>query len=245
MSVFIKPEINYDGRQIVHSTPRYRGTSTCFSSVDDSQSTHISIWSGSNVLKYHHQVSDAISQNIYMDFNTINNRTYLLKGSMKWTGAEFDEWSCFIVPKVTTTSVSTNTNYNIVNGYLIVPAAGDGTTSIADEDRILVQVTRDEFGNPKSQGFFDAEYDADSDSFINISPNYAGTGSYNMFSTEVSLSTYVNRYVLLGDCRDALTSFDADELGHGLRLKFKFDTIGADHEWKFTGYITMFREKTT
>lgn len=244
MTVTVIPEREYDGRQMVHATPRYRGSVTCFTSEDDDQTDPSQVWGGANKLQLHHQVTDPLDQSFYLDFNTIDNRTYLLTGLLSWTGTEFDEWHCCIVPKTTVTSAGTNTNYNLFGGYLVIPAAGDGTLTVNDADRVLVEVPLNENGQRSGAGYWDADYNTTTKVFENIVANNNGTGQFNMFSVEVPFHKYVNTYVMIGSGTARLTAFDADMLGHNVRLRFDFKTIGTDHEWKFTGNITMFRKRT-
>lgn len=240
------PERQYDGRQMVHATPRYRGTTTCFSSQDDDQTGHDKIWGGSNKLVLKHTLGvDPLVQSIYFDLNTIENRTYILTGNMHWKDAAHDEWSCSIVPKTTAYSAGVSTNYNLFGGYLIIPAAGDGTIDVNVADMKLVKITQNEFGDLKGAGYWDADYNSTTKQFENITPNYTGEGEYNLFGAEVKLAQFVRNYAMLGSQRDSLTAFDAEEIGHGMRLKFEFNTIGADHDWCFAGNIAMFRDKTS
>lgn len=241
------PERNYDNRSIVHSTPRYRGTTTCFSSQDDDQTDPTAIWGGSNKLALKHKIGDPATQTIYMDFNTITNRTYVLTGMMSWENCDFDEWSCAIVPKTTAYSAGTNTNYDLYGGYLIIPAAGTGSITVNDADRVLVQIPQNEYGERASGGYWDADFNTTTKQFENITPNIAGTGEYNMFGSEVVLSKFVPCDVINGTHHNSLTAYDAEQMGHGMRLKFIFmtNTSGADHDWCFTGRIAMFRDKTT
>jgi len=241
-----RPESSYDNRQIVHATPRYRGTSTCFTSIDDDQTDPSKIWGGSNKIKLDHVIAQPASQTIYLDFNTIDNKTYILTGFLHWHDAIFDELTVSIVPQVTTYSTSTNTDYDLYNGYMIIPnGTSTGTIAVNDADRKLVQVSLNEFGQKASAGYWDADYNTTTKQFENITANASGDGDFNMFSTEVIFHSYLNKFIMHGTDRESLTAFDADQLGHGTRLKFVLDTIGTDHNWQFNGAIVMFREKSS
>ena len=245
MSTTIMPERNYDGRTITHSTPRYRGTSTTFTSIDDDQTDPSKVWGGSNQLMLHHQIGQATTQTVYMDFNTIDNKSYLLTGHLAWKDALHDQITCQIVPKVTTYSAGINTDYDLFGGYLIIPnGSSTGSITVNDADRVLVQVPLNEFGERASGGYWDADYNTTTKQFENIVPNATGTGGFNMFAVEVLLYSYLNQVCMIGDQNESLTSYDADQLAHGTRLKFTFNTIGADHEWHFSGTIAMFRTKS-
>lgn len=246
MPVSYVPELEYDHRQMVHSTPRYRGSITCFSSQDDDQTDPSKIWGGSNKLKYHHTIGSSLTHSFYMDFNGVDdyNRTYVLTGILSWKDADFDEFHCCVVPKTTTYSAGSNTNYDLYGGYLIIPAAGTGSTVVNDADRVLVEVPVNEWGVRSGAGYWDADYNQSTKQFENITANASGTGKYNMFGTEVAFHKYVNNYIMLGNGQVKLTAFDADMLGHNVRLRFDFQTVGTDHEWKWAGNITMFRKRT-
>lgn len=244
MGINYFPERNYDNRQIVHATPRYRGTKTCFSSLDDDQTNPTLVGGGSNHMCWTHVAGvDPLTQTIYWDLNTITNKTYLLTGMFSWKGCTRDRWSCSVVPRVTTTSAGTNTNFALYGGYLIIPAAGDGDITVNPADMKLVQNTPDEFGNMPA-GYWDADFNTTTKQFENITANPNGTGAYNMFAVEVPFHKYVTDFCLVGDGQGSLTAFDADQVGHGIRLKFEFQTIGTDHDWEFGGTIVMFRERT-
>lgn len=246
MSVTHVPERNYDNRIVVHATPRYRGTVTCFSSMDDDQTDPTAVGGGSNHVCWTHKVGDALTHTIYFDLNTITNKTYLLTGKMIWRGAKRDRWSCTVVPQVTATSAGTNTNYTLFGGYLIIPAAGTGDLTVNAADMKLVQVTPNEFGDLPA-AYWDADFNETTKQFENIAPNLTGKGEFNMFAVEVPFHKYVNQFCMVGDTAQDLTAFDADQVGHGVRLRFDFETHTAefgDHEWEFGGTIVMFREKT-
>ena len=243
MGISIIPEREYDNRAMIHATPRYRGTVTCFSSQDEDQADPSKVWGGANKIKYHHTIGSSLTHSFYLDFNTIDNTTYMFSGSFNWVDCNFDEVHVYIVPKVTASSAGVSTNFNLFGGYLIVPAAGDGTLTVNPADMQLVQVTRNEFGNFPA-GYFDADYNTTTKVFENVVPNVNGTGAFNLFSVEVPFHKYVNNYVMLGNYGNSLTSYDADSLGHNIRLRFDFQTDGADHDWKFAGNIVLFRGKT-
>lgn len=239
-----RPESNYDNRQIVHATPRYRGTSTCFTSIDDDQTNPSKIWGGSNKLFLNHLIGQATTQNLYMDFNTIDNKSYILTGYLHWQNTVFDELTVQIVPKTTTYSASSNTDYDLFGGYLIIPnGTSTGTIDVQANDMVLVEVPLNEFGN-KQAGYWDADYNTSTMQFENITANASGTGSFNMFGTEVVFHSYLNNLIMNGNGHEALSSFDADQLGHNTRIKFTFVTIGTDHDWQFSGSIAMFRSKS-
>jgi hypothetical protein len=245
MSGTYRPERDYDGRSIVHSTPRYRGTLTCFTSTDDSQTDPSKVWGGSNKLKNSHVIAQPAVQTLYLDFNTVDNKSYLLTGFLHWKDAVFDELTVQLVPKTTTYSASTNTNFDLVDGYLIVPnESGTGAIHVDSADYVPVKVTKNEFGDHRP-GYWNMDYNTTTKVFENVTTAPNGDGMYNMFGTEIVFASYLNKFIMNGSQRESLTAHDADELGHGTRLKFIFETIGTDHNWDFNACIAMFREKTS
>jgi len=232
-----------DGRGITHCTPRYLGTYTYFTSEDDDQADPHAVGGGSNILKWDHSISGNNPEVVYMDFNTIYNKTYVRQGDLIWKDAVFDTLTFKMVPKTTAYTSGSNTNYNLYGGYLIIPAAGDGTIAINDADRLLVQNVPNEFGNLPA-GYWDADWDSTNKEFINITPNPYGTGEYNMFGLEVVLHQFMNKRTLLGTGRKDCMTEDVAQLGHGIRIKIEAATAGADHAWSGCGNLMMYRQKT-
>lgn len=236
---------NIDNRQIVHATPRFLGTYTVFTGSDDDHTDPHSVGGSSNIndLFKKHEVGGPNPEQLYLEFNTIYNKTYVRQGDIMWKDADFDFISFHIVPKITTYSSGSNTNYNLYGGYLIVPAAGDGTTVVSDEDRVLVECTPNEFGVYPA-GYWDADWNITTKELENITPNYGGAGKYNMFGAEVSLNCFVNRRRLLGSNTHKCATEDISQLGHNLRLRLDMHTYGTDHAWSFGGTMMLYRQKT-
>lgn len=240
--VFESP-INQDKRIIVHSTPRKIGTFTCFTGAGDDQADYSKVGGSSGaVLELHHEVGDSTSQSIYIDFNTIANETHAHAGHMMWKDALNDLVTLETVPKLTTVEASTSTNYNLYGGYLVVPAAGDGTINVTD--MVLVEVPINEFGNRSGAGYWDADYNSTTKLFENVAPNLTGTGQFNMFTVEIALDRFINRMPLLGSGFMALDTYDASQMGHNMRLRITLETRGTDHEWWWCGGLKPYRRKT-
>lgn len=231
-----------DGRMVMHATPRKRGLVTQFTALDDDQTDATKIGGGSSHLAKTHTTAGANSY--YFDLNTIINETHIHSGCLQWKDALNDEVKLEVVPQVTASSAGTGTNYNLYGGYLIIPAAGNGTLTVADGDRKLVQVPMNEFGNRQGAGYWDATFNQTTKLFENIIPNLTGTGEYNMFSVEVPLDRFGNRIPVLGTGAIFFQSHDASMLGHGNRLKITATGVGADHTWMWNLTLVLFRKRT-
>lgn len=229
---------------LVHQTSRVVGTVTYFtcSSDDDTDFSQV----GGDVaedrkLKGHHEIGQPMTQSKYLDLNMVENETHIHEGYLQWKDAINDELTVEIVPQVSTVSSGTNTFYNILNGYLVVPATGDGVTNV--DTAVLVEMPLNEFG-VRPQAFWNADYNSTTKQFENITAAPLGNGLYNMFSVEVSLDRFANRVPLLGTGFMNLQTSDASRVGHGMRIKVTGTTIGADHEWWWNAFATFHRKKT-
>lgn len=235
-----------DGRATVHHTIREHGYTTYFSSSDDDHTDANAVGGSSNIYDcvWEYTLTDGATKTIYLDYNTIANETHLHAGIIQFKDALNDYMKVQVVPKVTTTSAGTSTNYNEVGGYLIVPAAGDGTLAVNNADRVLVEAPVDLDTGVRAAGYWDATYNSGTGAFDSITANNAGTGRYNMFSSEVVLGQYVNRFPMLGSGQVFLTSYDRSYAPHNARLKVIVTRNGAAREWYGSLTVIMFRKKT-
>ena len=245
LGVFDIPVKNSDGRVINHTTPRPMGTFTYFTGSDDDHVDPHAVGGVVNVneLDWHHQIGDAMTDSRYFDFNTIINTTYIRQGNLIFKNAELDYLDFEVVPKVTTYTLEENTNFNLYSGYLIIPAAGDGTVQVANEDMILVQNVPNEFG-VRPAGYWDADWSTTTKQFENIAPNVNGTGNYNMFGLEIILHRFMNRKKLLGNGLEICETEDVAPLGHNIRLKITTTTQNPDHEWSVAATLMLYRNRT-
>jgi hypothetical protein len=238
---------NVDNRPVNHSTPRRLGTVTYFTGAGDDQATEYSIGgaSGQSIV-WHHEVGQSMTETLYIDLNCIENQTYLHAGLLQWKGALNDEATCEIVPKITTYTTGSGFDYTLYGGYLIVPTApGAGDVDVAVNDRVLVEVPLNEFGNYAGAGYFDADWNISTKQWDNFAPNYTGTGRFNMFAVEVTLDRFANRLPMLGDGISPLGTHDASMFGHNNRGKYTIKTMGADHEWWGNSWLILHRKKTS
>lgn len=238
--------IDTSGKLRVHATPRKLGLKTVWFGCGDNPADPHSI-GGGQIIKVIHNIGDPLTQNVYIDFNCINNETYIHDARISWIDAKYDEFNSKIVARVTNTISSTNTNYNLYNGYLIIPASGNGTIDLVDDMSIhtsgLIYIPNNDLGeNPLA--FWNATWDPILKKYTDILPAPLGNGRYNMFSIEVTLAKFIYSFCLLGNNSIQLGSYDSDALGHGMRIKITATTIGDDHAWGATGIITGYRKKS-
>lgn len=239
------------GKLRVHQTSRKLGTVILWTGEGDDPTNPSSVGSGESLsFVYTAGQSDPLTK--YIDFNTVENETWMHEGYITWDGCYLDTLDLKVVPRVTSTVTSSGTNYNLYGGYLIVPAVpGTGTIDITSDITTssggLVFMPRNDLNEP-STAYWNAEWDTTNKRFINISAAPSGDGEYNMFAVEVDLAHFVRRMPLLNAGFIALNSSDTDELGHGMRLKMVADTntstdIG-DHDWAVACTMCLHRAKT-
>jgi hypothetical protein len=231
-----------DNKLIVQSSPRPIGTYACFLSEGDS-TAHPHIVGGGTAICIDHDTGDSTNQVIYVDFNTIENKTYMQEGYGLWDGAYLDTMNLDIVPTLTAYTSGTGTNYSLYQGYLIIPAAGDGDITVQSQDIRLVEIPYS-LDNPsirQSQAFWDADYSTETHQFSNIRPAPLGDGQYNMFGSEVVFQRPVNLR-LVGSHVLNLKTNDIAQIAHGIRLRFSFNTFAPDHDWEMSVVLAMHRE---
>jgi hypothetical protein len=176
--------------------------------------------------------------------NFANNKSYVMSGLIQFKDALNDSLDCYVVPDVTPTYGSgSGTYFNLYGGYLIVPAAGDGTLVVNPAEIKLVDVGLNEFGEKSGPGYWDATFNPATGLYEDLAANATGEGQFNIFASEVSLAKYCHKQLLLGSGNFTLTSFDAANFGQGMKMKVVLTTRGDDHEWWFNASLTMFRKK--
>jgi hypothetical protein len=249
--VNIVETINYEitdvsGKEMIHQTSKPLGALYFFTGEGDDV-TDVNKRGGGTRATYKHEIGDSTMNVTYLDFNTINNRTWLHEGYLQWQGCDFDHLCLDVVPIVTTTQAGTDTNYNSYGG-IIIPAEGDGTLDVTadltDPQGGLVYMPTDELGiTPPA--YWNADWNDTTNEFENIAPAPAGNGRYNMFPAEVIFERFVNNMVLLGDGFIKFQTSDISEIGHGMRAKVVAETYGTDHDWKMAVTLVLNRLETS
>jgi len=222
----------FDNKLFVQNTPRPIGTFTTFSSQGDDLNNPHDVGNGQK-FQLDHKIGDPLEQYVYGDFNIMCNKTYAQEGYGIWETANFDQLLIEIVPQVTVYAPGTNTYFDLYNGYLVVPAAGNGHINIEPQNMRLVEMpySIDEPTKRQSPAFWDADYDDNTHQFYNIRPNFTASGQFNMFTVELVFERIVN-YIILGSKSMNLKTNDVAELGHGMRIRMIFKTNAPDHDWK-------------
>ena len=246
----MKP-VDRSGKQRVHETSRKIGTKVYWTGAGDDPSNPDNV-GGGNTFTFSHVSGSPSHEEYYFDFNIIENETWIHEGYVTWKDCIFDRVSLEIVPRVTPTSASSNTLYNVYGGFLIIPAAGDG---VIDVDTIsagtmpstggLIYIPEDDEGN-QPPSYWNADWNTTTNQFENITAAPAGNGQYNMYSVEVPISRFVNNMPFLDSGFIRIQSADVDEIGHGMRFKVICNThtedVG-DHNWYTAITLTMNRVK--
>jgi hypothetical protein len=210
------------------------------------------VWGGESTF-VHHEIGDKEPLVKYIDFNCVFNETWLHEGYLEWDGGMIgDCLSMDVVPRVLQYEEKKGTMFRRIitpdGKHLVVPsnAAGDinPLVDIRHPNKGLVYMPDSDEGDPPT-AFWDAEYDPETQRYINIRPNAGMKGRYNIFWQEDQLARFVNEIPLLKNGFIALNSSDTDELGHGMRLKITGDTsdIVDDHEWACAFILCLHRKK--
>jgi len=233
-----------DGRDSIQTSARPIGTRTYFTGRGDDRTTPTDV-GGGNHMELIHTIGDPLTQDVYIDFNCENNKTYLNGARINYTNAQYSCVSASIVPEVTASNASTGTNFNVYGGYLIIPATGTGTLDVQTVDMKLVYIPLDYKGN-REPAFWNADWNSTTNQYDNVTPAPLGDGAYNMFSVEVPLNNFVNDIALLGTSTIDLFTEEGHEIGGGMRLKVRghIDTGVTDHDWEMSFYLKMFRAKS-
>lgn len=235
--------INLDGKEIIHETSRPLGAFTYFTGASDSQADPHAVGGDEDNTLFLDLPSGTANFEKYLDLNIIMNKTSLHEGYLQWKGACGDIIKMEIVPRLTPTSASTGTKYNLYADAIIVPADDDGLLEIDDADRILVQCVENEDG-VRPAGFWDATWNETTKAFDDITPAPNGDGEFNMFDAEFILARFCNWIPALGDGFMMLQSADQSRVGHGMRFKVSAKTKGDAHSWSCASFMTFHRKAT-
>ena len=96
------------GKLRVHQTSRPIGTKIHFTSRGDHPDFVTNV-GGGDQLKFDHHIGDSVDQTIYLDFNFIENRSFIHEGYVTWMGCKFDTITLEVVPIVTSIIPGSNT----------------------------------------------------------------------------------------------------------------------------------------
>lgn len=247
------------GKLRVQQTSRPIGTKIHFTSHGD-HPDYVSDVGGGEQMRFDHHIGDPLEQIVYLDFNFIENKSFIHEGYLTWTGAKFDTISLEIVPIVTNIAPGSNTPYfvNPAMPYIILPSmlvGGAGNYNITSDLShprgglvYMPQAGDVQFGRPPA--YWNAEYNLSTHLFENISPAPGGDGRFNLFTVEFAMSVFANEIMLMGENSMRLKTSDTEELGQGMRVKViartHVDVEGGepDHDWGAGGVLTMHRTRS-
>jgi hypothetical protein len=131
-----------DDKVWTQESSRPLGTKIYFTSRGDNFNDKNNI-GGGDFLKLTHSIGNAVTQDIVIDLNSESNKTYIHEGYVMWENADFDTLSLIIIPCVTTYTAGINTNYNLYGGYIVIPAAGNGTITPTNIQLVEMPISGD------------------------------------------------------------------------------------------------------
>lgn len=234
------------GRLRVHQTSRKEGLAIHWTSEGDDRSDPTIFGKGTD-LSYVHNIGDATSASVYVDFNSLLNESWIHEVVLTWKGCFLDYVTVDIVPDVVQVIDSTASSFTTYGPVIIPAVPGTGNIDLAQDVLAYAGglVSRDSPSDPTiepSPAFWDADWNNETGRFENLRANPTGEGQYNMFHTEIVLNRTFNEVQLLGDGFQIFNSSDTDQITHGLRLKCIFETRLPDHDWAISGILVMHRK---
>jgi len=240
------------GKLRMHQTSRKMGTVICWTGEGD-DTTDPSCVGGGEPFSFNYITGQPDPLIKYIDFNMVENETWLHEGYVTWSNCFLDTLDLMMVTRATPFTVASGTSYTLYGGYLIVPTyPGTGTIDLASDitehDGGLVYTPKNDVG-VRPTAFWDATWDPSTSKFIDIAPNPYGQGEYNLFAAEIPIAHFVRKMPLLNSGFIALNSSDTDQLGSGMRLKMVADTnttisgLG-DHDWSIACTMCLHRART-
>ncbi len=211
------------GKLRVHQTSRKLGMKISWTGAGDDTSDITKVYHGEPLTFEFNTASGTETMSKYIDFNIVENETWLHEGYLTWYNCHFDRLTLKMVPRVTGTTAASGTNYALYGGYLIVPTyPGTGTINITSDITSptggLVYMPDDDLGNPPT-AFWNADWNSTTKEYENISAAPNGNGRYNMFAVEVTLAEFISQIPFLDHGFIAMNSSDTDQMGQGMRLK--------------------------
>lgn len=231
------------GKLRVHQTSRKIGLRITWTGAGDDQSDPHLVGGGEHFSMA--VASGTVTK--YVDFNCVNNETWLHEGYLTWDKCSMDLLTLEMVPRIASYTISSGTNYNSYGGYMAIPAAGDGimniTSDLTDANGGLVYMPNDDEGNLPT-AFWDAEWNTSTKKYENITPAPYGNGRYNIFIYEITFARFVNEVPFLANGFIPLSSSDTDQLGHGMRLRMTLDANGNTETSYIACIMCLHRKKS-
>jgi len=239
-------------KQWVHETARPFGAKINFTGAGDDPSDPVDIGGGDRFI-IEHEVGGNSAHSLTAYFNCVENTSYIHEGYVMWKDCAFDYISAYFVPRVCEYAAADSTAVTpyFLYGEMILPYQTLGQTNgnivmtkdLTLGDGGLVYIPYREDGT-RDLCFWDAHWNTTTKRFEDIVPMPAGNGNYNLFGQEKKLYRMANKISLVGSGFEKLQTADADQIGHGMALKFEGVTDGTDHAWMAGITLTMYRAKT-
>ena len=231
------------GKLRVHQTSRKLGLRIVWTGVGDSQSDPHFVGDGESFTA----VVSSGTLIKYVDFNCVNNETWMHEGYITWNNCNMDTLTLEVVPRTASYTVSSGTNYNLYGGYMAIPAAGDGiiniTSDLTDANGGLVYMPDGDEGDAPT-AFWNATWNTSTKKYENITPAPYGNGRYNIFTYEIIFTRILKEVPFLASGFIALNSSDTDQMGHGMRLKMIVKNSGNNHELSVACIMCLHRGKS-
>ena len=248
------PKTGPDGKMMVYESSRPLGTKIYFTCEGDNNDNSHEVGGGSSTYIVHN-VGDSTSQELYVDFNTVDNITYIHEGYVTWTGCKGDTLTMEFIPSVTPVTPSAGDSMfmlmdqygqpSLTEGFIIAPAAGNGNINVDTTSMVLVStVPSFDDGSDNDPGYWNSDFDTTTKQFGPITPNYTGEGRYNMFAAPVILKRFINKMTLIGNGFIQLQTAESEQVPHNIRMKITITTLTPDHEWSCSCLIVLHRKKT-
>ena len=241
----LKPKTD-DNRDFIYTSARPINCHTVFVGEGDDMSNYKFIGGGSQI-ELTHKIGDPLVHTLYIDFNIVDNPTYIHEGYITFSGCKTERLSFHFVPRLTSFVPAQNTTFTLVNGFLIVPAPGNGNIQLTEMPNLVCVGT--DSNNMPNPGFWDADFNFNTGAFDNLRPNPYGQGAYNIFGNEIIVYRMLQRIPLKGDTngdgKETLTTSEQGQMLHGFRLKCIFEVIGDDHDCEVSSILVLYREKAT
>lgn len=236
----------YSGRLMVHQTSRKPGLTVHWTSRGDKRCAPNSYGTG-NFASHHHKIGDPLVSTFYLDFNTVTNETWMHEVILTWKDCMLDRVSAAVVTDAATFVSASGTSYASYGDMIVPTYPGYGNMTPASDftscsGGLVYMPPPSDPGIDSLPGLWDADWSSVNSKFENVAPNLYGTGEYNLFYRESTLNKVLNDIALLGSGFQIFNSSDTDQLGHGMRLKVTFETIGEDHEWACSAVLVMHRQ---
>ena len=141
------PTTGPDNKLMVYESSRPLGTKIYFTCRGDDNTNNYDVGNGDSMY-YEHIIDGSISDIKYVDFNTVDNVSYIHEGYIMWSGCKGDNLSLDFVPSVTTVTPAANNSFfmmvdqtgipSLTTGFLIVPAGGNGNINVDATSMVLV-----------------------------------------------------------------------------------------------------------